>query len=328
MKIELKEKLDLLQENYIGAKKEFKWDLAIFNHFIALIYATKGRKADTEKIKEIKSYIKRNTGFFSKFRGNSLALIALLLSFEEDYVKTFKEIEELTIKLKENGISSYEYSPMIAYTFLKNSSYENQEEHIKRTRLFYEDMKDNHVFLTSKDDYVYAALLGCTDLDVKETCDKIEYIYYKLHSIGYSRSNGLQAVSHILGLVDDYDFRIELLDKIVYNLKKSKVKVNSSTLPSIALVSLIVDDVSDICNEISNVYSLLRGAKGYKYGIQANIRTIISCMLVTSIYVGESSKLTDISTGISMQLIAVAEQQAMIAASAAASAAAASAASS
>jgi Protein of unknown function (DUF4003) len=323
VRVELQEKLELLKDNYSDAKKEFKWDMAIFNHFIALSYANKGKRADTEKIKEIKTYIKDNTGFFSKFRGNSLSLMSLLLSFEEDYKTTFKEIEEMTIKLKENGIASYEYSPMIAYTFLKNSNKENMDKNIQRARLFYEDMKDNHVFLTSKDDYVYAALLGCTDLDVKGTCDKIEYIYYKLHSIGYSRSNGLQTVSHILSLRDDYEFRVELFNQIVIKLKQLRVKVNSYNLASIAVVALIVDDYSEICNEILEVYDDIKNAKGYKYGVQAHIKTMFSSILVTSIYTDEKNKLMDISSGLTMQLIAVAQQQAMMAAASAAAASAA-----
>lgn len=325
MRVELSEKLQLLKENYAEAKAEFRWDMAIFNHFIALNYATKNKTVDSERIKEIKRYIKENTGVFSKFRGNSLPLMSLMLSFEENYKEIFNEIEEWSNKLKDNKISSYEYGPMIAYILIKNSNYEDREEKIRRTKLFYEDMADNHMFLTAKDDYVYATLLGCTDLDVKETCNKIEFIYNKLNGMGYARRNGLQTVSHILALSDDYDFRLGLFNQMVSELDRNGVRTDSYTWPSIAVLALVVDEANEIINEVAEVYKDLKHTKGYgSFSMQGYIRTILSCILTTSIYTEGNNKLAEISTGLSMQLIAVAQQQAMMAASAAAASAAAS----
>ncbi|MBL4933635.1 DUF4003 family protein [Clostridium paridis] len=320
MRVELQGKLELMTYNYFEAKKEFKWDMAILNHFIALSYASRNRRIEAKKIKEIRDFIKDTTGVFSKFRGNNLSLMSLLLSFEDNYKEVFKDIEEWTQKLKDKGISSYEYSPMIAYTILKNTSFDNREEKIERTKLFYEDMKRNHMFLTSKDDYVYAALLGCTDLDVKETTERIEYIYNKLSKMRYSKSNGLQTVSHVLALSEDFDYRISLFDHMVSELEEKKVKVKTYTLPSVALMALITDDANLICSEVSEIYEELKRMKGYKYGVQSYIKTMFSCILATSMYTEGENKMADISTGLSMQLIAVAQQQAMMAAASAAAA--------
>ena len=324
MRIELSEKLQLLKDNYGTAKKEFRWDMAISNHFIALSYANKSKKIDTNRIKEVKEYIKSNTGVFSKFRGNNLSIMSSILSFEDDYESAFREMEKLTVELKAQGISSYEYSPMIAYTFLKNSDYENREEKIKRAKYFYEDMKSKHMFLTAKDDYVYAALLGCTDLDLNETCKRIEYIYKTLNEMGYAKSNGLQTVSHIIALGDDYDFRIKLFHKLAYELESLRVKIKSYNLSAAALMALVVNDTSEICNYVSEVYEDLKDSKGYKYSMPAYIKAMFSAMLVTSMYTNEEDKLSDISSGLSVQLIMVAQQQAMMAAIIASSAAASS----
>lgn len=39
---------------------------------------------------------------------------------------------------------------------------------------FYKSMKQNHFWLTSTDDYVFAAVFAATDLDVDETMKKVE----------------------------------------------------------------------------------------------------------------------------------------------------------
>ncbi|MEQ8154191.1 MAG: DUF4003 family protein [Clostridiaceae bacterium] len=317
----LSKKIQLLTDNYHEVKKEFRWDMSILNHFLALSYAAKGKRIDAEKIREIKSYIKDKTGPFSVFRGNNLSIMSLFLSFEDDYKIFFTEIQELVEKLKYEKISSYQFSPMIAYTFVKNSSYDNREEKIARAKLFYKNMKQRHMFLTSKDDYVYAALLGCTDLDVEETCRRIEYIYEKLNSMGYSIGNGLQTVSHVLALSDDFDFRIKLFDQIAGELKKHNINIRSYSWPFMAVMALVSDEASEICSQAAEVYFILKNTSGYgSFMMQGYIRTIISCALAASLYIPEDNKLVSISTGLSMQLIAVAQQQAMIAAASAAAA--------
>lgn len=58
MDMVLKSKVDLMVENYQKLKSDFIWEASLLKHFCAMMYATRGKKVDIDKIKEIKMYIK------------------------------------------------------------------------------------------------------------------------------------------------------------------------------------------------------------------------------------------------------------------------------
>ncbi|MDU6877527.1 MAG: DUF4003 family protein [Clostridium botulinum] len=58
MELLLKQKIDLMTENYNQVKKGFKWEYSIVKHFVAMNSALKNKKINVEEIQEIKDYIK------------------------------------------------------------------------------------------------------------------------------------------------------------------------------------------------------------------------------------------------------------------------------
>lgn len=64
-------------------------------------------------------------------------------------------------------------------------------------------MEKNHWWLTSSDDYVLAAVLATTDLDIEETSNKIEECYNALKDNSFTGGNDLQTLSHILALGEE-----------------------------------------------------------------------------------------------------------------------------
>ncbi len=91
MELLLKQKIDLMTENYNELKKAFKWEYSIVKHFVAMNSAVKDKKINVEEIEEIKDYIKKQVGLFSQFRGMNLFILSSLLYLESNY-KDFSKI--------------------------------------------------------------------------------------------------------------------------------------------------------------------------------------------------------------------------------------------
>lgn len=252
MDILLKKKVDLMIENFYQLKNGFKWDAHLLKHFGAMVYATKEKNIDIETIEEVKSYIKSETGWCSQFRGMNIFILASLLSLEKDYKSFFKDMLEIYDRMKEKGFSSSQYLPLATYTIVKEVQKEYWDYSIKRMKLFYDNMKKNHFWLTSHDDYVFAAVLATTDLEVELTSRKIEECYKLLNESGFYKGNDLQTLSHILAIGEEETQQKCRKAKEIYNgLANNKCKLQYSGLATLGLITLVTNDTDKIVSKIT-----------------------------------------------------------------------------
>ncbi|WP_163194513.1 DUF4003 family protein [Clostridium thermarum] len=325
MVFELKSKVDLMVENYNILKNGFTWESRLIKHFSAMTYALADRRVDTNRLKEVKDYIKDQTSWTSQFRGANQFILASLLSLENDYKDFFGKIQQVYDKLRNYGFKSSAYLPLAAFTIAKST--EGDWDHtIRRMNSFYNQMKKNHFWLTSHDDYVFASVLATTDLNVEETSALIESCYRALNSRGLHKGNDLQTLSHILALgEEDVETKCRKAVAIYDRLKEEKCKLEYKGLATLGLVTLISTDISKIVSEIKEVYDYIYEKEGYGFwSLDKGTRTILAATLVSDFYVGEAKKgLLQITLGNSINAIIIAQQQATIAAACAASAAAA-----
>lgn len=329
MDVELKEKINLMVENYHELKSGFKWETPLIRHFGAMVHATKGARVNIDKLKEIKTYIKEETSWTSYFRGTNQFVFASLLCFEENYREFFKNMQKVYEMMKKQGFSRSEYSPLAAYTIVKEPGRDEWDYRIRRMDEFYRKMKSNHFWLTCADDYVYAAVLAVTDLDVGETGENIEKCYRELNNLGFHKGNDLQTLSHILALGEQNT--IEKCNKasaLYKKLKQKDCKLQYSGLATLGLLALISDDVDKISSEIEEAYNYIYSQDGYGFwGLDKSMRTIISATLVSDFYVDDIKKgVMQVALGNSINAIIIAQQQAAVASAVAASVAASSAA--
>ncbi|MCH5139057.1 DUF4003 domain-containing protein, partial [Clostridiaceae bacterium UIB06] len=192
-----------MAENFNELKSNFIWDMGLLKHFSAMIHANRDKKVDIDRIKEIKKYIKEETGLTSDCRGNNLLVIATLLCFEEDYKSFFKRMLEVHKKMREEGFKKSIYLPLASYTIAKSVPRDQWNYKIQRMNELYSKMKENHFWLTSKDDYNFAAVLANTDLNVQETMRKVEECYNALNKEGFWIGNDLQNLAHIMALGEE-----------------------------------------------------------------------------------------------------------------------------
>lgn len=327
MDIELNEKVNLMVENYKELKDNFKWDSNILKHFCAMMHAVRGKRVNTDRIKEIKKYIKEGTGWSSDFRGNNLLIMTTLLCFEEDYKSFFKNMTEAHEKMRQQGFRKSTYLPLASFILVKDVPKEQWSNKLQRMDEFYKSMKENHFWLTSADDYVFAAVLSASDLDVKETMEKVEECYKSLNKEGFGKGNGLQTLSHILALGEEASSEKCKKAITLYNkLKDKKCRLNYYGLAALGVLTLIALDEDKIVSNIKEVSDFVYEKAGYgMWSLDKNTRTILSANLVCDFYVDEMKKgIVDAALANSINAILIAQQQAAVAACCGASAAAAS----
>lgn len=324
-------KVNLMSRNFSQLKEHFFWEGSIVKQFVAMTNAIKEKEVLPERLKEIIAFIKKETSWTSYFRGNNLFMMANLLGFEDDYRKLWMDMQFLYEKLRKSGFRNCAYLPLAAYTITKEVPKQNWDSSIVRMNGFYSSMKKNHFWLTSQDDYVYAAILAVSDLDLEETCLKIENCYNLLNSLGFSRGNYLQALSHILALgeesVQDKCHKALLIRN---KLKENGCKLHYNSLSTLGLISLVATDINKIVADIKEVYDYIYNQPGFGFwSMSKDIRTMFAASLVCNSYIDDYQKgLLDITIGNSINAIIIAQQQAAMAAVIASSAAANSASSS
>ncbi|ERI91511.1 hypothetical protein HMPREF1982_03155 [Clostridiales bacterium oral taxon 876 str. F0540] len=331
MNVMLKQKVDLMVENYKEFKTGFKWEANLVKHFGAMVHATNDKRVDIDRLKEIKKYIKEETSWTSYFRGTGEFLIVNLLAFEDDYKSFFENMINAYDKLKEAGFRRSPQLPLAAYTIVRQVPIGEWDYRIQRTKKFYDKMKENHYWLTSSDDYVFAAVLATTDLEIEATSRKIEECYSFLNKEGFYKGNDLQTLSHILAIGEEgVEDKCSKAVSLYRSLKEVNCKLQYTGLATLGLLALITNDINNTVSEIKEVFDYISDKDGYGFwSIDKNTKVILCATLVSDYYVDEIKKgVIQITLSNSINAIIIAQQQAAVAAACAASAAAASSASS
>jgi len=330
MEDRIRQKADLMADNYRVLKKNFKWESAQLNHFGAMVHTTKGIGVDAELLGKVKRFLKENTGWTSQFRGYNLFILSNLLCLEENYEELFSRITELYEKLRDEGLKNRAELPLTAYVIAKETDRAQWDFSIKRMIAFYQRMKENHFWLTSSDDYVYAAILAVIDMDVEKATDEIETCYTMLNDKGFHKGNNLQTLSHILAVGEESAFdKCNKTAWIFRGLKESGCCPVNYGLASVGVLALVAPDVQKVIEEVAEAYEYIYKKEGYGFwSIDKTTRAMLAASLVSDFYIdGIQKGILQVTLGNSIRAILIAQQQAAVAAACAASAASASAAS-
>lgn len=325
-------------ERYIEAyqvlARDFVWDHHLVKQFGALTFVQKVPQGlpDVAKIHEVKKYIKDKTGIFSSFRGMNALMTSLLVYLSEKQEAYFDESLEVFRALKEAGFAAGSYLPLAAMTIAQSCSESDPSQHQKIARMqqFYKGFKSHHFWLTSQDDYVYAALLACTPNSVEPMIDQIETMYRDLSEGGIYKGNGLQSLTHVLALGEQpLNIKVSKALSIYATLNQSGYRLNQYHLAFIGVLCLITDQPQPLLEESIALEGWLKKQKGFGgLSVDKKTRFVIAASICIQEYVEASDFNKTAVLANSLQAIMIAEQIAITAAIIAASAASSSAASS
>jgi len=307
-------KCDLFTDNFHILKKNFRWDYSLMLHFGALYYADANSPINVKAIKEAKKIIKKNAGSFSKFRDTTFFALAIMLSLSSDPLSLFQRSYTIYGDLKKAGFSSSPFLTLAAVSIAQNDLTDTGLV-VLRAKDFYKAMKKKHGFLTSADDYVSAAMLALSDLEVEEAVREMESCYEILKK-EYGSGNGIWSLAHILTLgKESAHEKCRRFMKIYDQLLQKGCKLNKhGQLSSLGILALIAEKEDKITEDIKNVYEVLLNKKGFgRWSLSKHQRTIYAASLVASDYINSCQDNTmNISLAADITGILAAQQSAMI----------------
>ena len=329
---QVKEKLERLIGLFQQVSGEFKWEQSLTNHFTALTYTLNNKEFDKEKIENVRKHMKQTTGMFSYYRGTSLIILSALLACKYDNPnEEFNKMLNYNEKMKAAGFKNSMYLPMANYALLATGKEGWAETRINKAIEIYKEMKKNHPWLTSGDDYPLSVLLADSDMPVNNIIENMEECYNLLNENGFSKTNGLQFLSHILGFrKEENKIKVLRCKEIFDKLKENKMKVYSGGYPIIGFLSILGEEAHVAVEQVIDVVKILQSTKKYKW-LTKETHLFTAAALVSDLYINNMKSQKDLiqtAIGISIEALIAAQTVAVIAAASAASASAGAAASS
>ena len=322
----MQNKLSLFVNNTQTIKKGFAWHNALTKRLAALLYARENKTIDYESIKNCHTLIKQNTGVFSMFRGNMALCVAALLSLSPDPRNLFDETLKVYDLLKSAKFFASDYLVISAYEIAAQTKPADYQNAVNRMRAFYDGMKAQHFFLTGQDDYIFAAMLGLSDLDAAAGIKRIAQLQERLKGEFWNK-NSVQSLSQVLVLGGSDDKTVDRVLALRDALKDQNIRLDRTyTLPSLGVLALLPVEIGVIVRDINEAQRSLRAQKGFGIWSVTKQELLLLAAAVLAGNYAESTKDGVLTAVLSTSItnIIIAQQVAMLAAISASSAAASS----
>lgn len=305
MDIELKNKVNLLSENYKEIKKQLRSDGDLYNHFEALLYGLTDKELDLEKINEIREYIK-NKKTNSIFKGNFLKIFSILMDNRDDYKEVYKDTIVVYDFLVSKGFTHS--NETVFASFILSKRFKEEELNYRVNNLI--EIKE----LLGSNEYISCANLAAGNKDIKTIEKEFNEVKQIMASLGYSYD--CEKENFVLTLISNEGNLKERTKKAINILKEIEEKylINSlNFLSLIAIASLFTSCEKSFISEFNDVYNMLKETKGYKFFISKEVRIIISLCVVINKYAEEmKADLIDININDEISILLVLEEQTAI----------------
>ncbi len=307
-------------------KRGFPWEYALARQFGALMLTGEGQAPTAEGIKAMRDVIRRETSVFSNFRGLNELMLSMLLYREPNGVERFHCMKDVYAQLKANGFHGGTYLPMAALTIARGMEQQPLSMLIARMHDFYEGMKARHAFLTSQDDYVYAAMLAASPVPAAAGLEDMEAFYHELHAAGIPKGNGLQSLTHLLVLGEEsHAGKLSKVERLDRYLVAHGYRLRDYHTAFLGVVALLTGQPEALADQAIELERHLKTFRGFgSISVDKKTRFILAAYLLIAQQVESFHEdVSRTALANSIQAILLAQQMAMVAAIAGASASAA-----
>lgn len=328
----MRETLSALCESLIQnrdiLKSTFKNETTYLYPVCAAIFVNKGQTAEEEKLRFCRDLLKKKTGIFSSFRGiGRLAMISMMAA-ALDPEQALEEALKLHALLKQYFWGS-PYLPFASMVLSQMETGLSYEEIASRTERIYHLMKQQHPFLTSSEDSLFAAVLAVSKQDDQQVVEEMENCYRLLKPEFFS-GNAVQSLSHVLALSEkSAEEKCNNTLALFRGLRERGRKYGTDfELATLGVLALLPVEESLLIQDMVEADDFLSRQKGYGIlGPGRKQRLMHAGMLVAGDYFRQNESTIMESAAVGSVLALIVAQQAAICMSvvAASSAAAASA---
>ncbi|MDL4843056.1 DUF4003 family protein [Aquibacillus rhizosphaerae] len=308
-------KLDQYKQTYAQLKKELKWRVSDNRilMMISALYVVNNRRFEFNQFNDVSEYIKRNVGMFSTLKSQQRYTTAAMLDVRyQNPTEKFQEMIMLYEQLVDSKFKRGSFTYIAALVLLGNGEESsNRQNQIEKALAIYKGMKQEHVFLTTQNDYPLAVLLSQLDGSVEDLMIRVEKYYNELSQLSFTKGNDLQFLSHILSIDSNAEAKvlIERCENIYGELKRQGIKPKAANYPQIGMLSLLEDSRAEVSLVVKTVDQLNQD-KTFKWHKEINFMMAVNLVI--------SEKLTNnelLETGLytTIETIIQAQQATMIA---------------
>lgn len=281
MNAELLNLCEAFAANREALRTTFHFEYDTLLSVCANIFTARGLTATEERLKAARELLKNETGPFSNFRGTGrLAFISLLAASREPealLARSLRNYEAL-----KGCFHRSEYLALGAAILADMSPNDEPERRALAGRSLYERMKEEHRFLTSAEDSVFALLLTFSDKSEDALIAEMEESFRALKE-RFSSSNAVQAASHVLCLGEGGSARrVEALLALYDGFAaRGRRYGRHYELPILAALSVLDREPASTVEDVLAIDGALAGLRGYRsiFGIDKKTRLSHAAML-------------------------------------------------
>jgi len=252
-------------------------------------------------------------------------ILGAVLYQNGDSAKAFiREVERVRKMFRAEKLHRALYMEMLAILVLRIQSGGGlvTKQTVSRFRNIYDEMKQNHRWLTGADDFPACAILTGQDGTSHSIGEKTESIYSELRSQKFAGGNPLQTASNLLFLADGSPRVLaERMSTLKTELRAHKVRINQMQYDELAILAFLDQPATRVVAEVlGNRDELKKIRPRFDAGTIFNVAVGIAFVKLSSRGAGKVA-ISQTKTLLDMQAV-IAAQQAAVAGAAAASAAA------
>ena len=331
MNIDYENTLRLFIANRDALKRAFPWESVYLLPLIAGTFAARHMTVNEGGMRSLDKSLKAQTGAFSTLRGMTKVPILGFIAVTPDPERKLQETLQVHDMLRKY-FSANTYLPLAAAVIATQTTPELFENTAARTRAIFDLMRKEHPFLTSSEDYVFAAMLALSPLSDERIVGEAEACYQGLIKV-FKTKNAAQSLGFVLAISDgDAAWKVERTIALYRMLKENGMRFGKYyELSTLGTVSTLPGPLEEIVGKMRETDQFLKKQKGYGFwGPGMQQRLMHAAMLVSADARDDSRTMANTSAATGSAIAMIAAQQAamcaVIAASVASSSAAASAA--
>ena len=293
MNTELTRKLELLASNKQAIDKAFVLELGISQVVGGLLFASAGKEADIEKMKEAKKILSKRKGIFSAFRDVSELVVISRMALAADPEKYLDDIIEVFDTFSKGRAFEDTYMVLTAMIIVDRDRKADTEMLKEKTNDIMRRMSKEHPILTSSEDLALAALLAMSGRDTDRIIADMEecFTYIKKDLKIKADSNAIQALSQILALTDgDMKAKCDKVAELFNSFKEQGSKFGTYLeFPALGTLINIDVPVDTLVGEIIEASDFLKKNKGFGgISIDRKTRLMFASLLAGEVYLEES----------------------------------------
>lgn len=255
---------DLLIKNRDNIKAAARWDHGANHWLSALLCTVEGVSMTTERIKNMRRLVKENVGITSKYRGTFALPVAAYLGTSRHSATLLKNAMAFDEALRSQGFKRSDYLLLPSLMVAKDSPRTELSSLARRSKDFYEAMREGNKLSIGQKDYSTAIILALSSLGVDEASGEAQRCYDYLQA-NFTRKSSVLPLSYIMSLGKERaELKCQKLIDIYDELKSQGLKYGTRyELPSLGVLAMYPGTAKEIAAATGEIAQFLLSQKGF-----------------------------------------------------------------